>query len=146
MKTTKRFENAVMKLYNAFHENRLNGLKCEACAVGNMCDNDYRWNSDRDSIIANRNIPLNYQEKTGYSAFELRNIEYLFMMGLRVKKLGEIPDTPKWSNTDKDKDAQFKGLCAVVEYLAELDNIPNPMDYTKLFETENDKPIYELNF
>jgi len=36
MKTTERFEKAVSKLYNAFHENRLDASDCEHCAVGNI--------------------------------------------------------------------------------------------------------------
>jgi hypothetical protein len=45
MKTTERFENAVMKLYNAFHRNELNANNCQMCAVGNICDNNYQWDS-----------------------------------------------------------------------------------------------------
>lgn len=40
MKTTKRFDNAVTKLYNAFHNGELNAMDCTMCAVGNMCDNN----------------------------------------------------------------------------------------------------------
>jgi hypothetical protein len=140
MKTTNRFENAVIKLYNAFHENRLNAMDCYACAVGNICDNkdDWKWQngfyteSFRHASVSQINLANEQIEKTGYSRVELVKVEKLFM------------DTHK--DVSELKHQQFKGLCAVVEYLAELDNIPNPMDYTKLFETENDKPKYELNF
>ena len=47
---------------------------------------------------------------------------------------------------ETDKEQQFKGLCAVVEYLCELDGIPNVMDYTSLFETKEGKPVKELTF
>ena len=34
-----RLENAITKLYNAFHNGELNSLDCRHCAVGNLCDN-----------------------------------------------------------------------------------------------------------
>ena len=136
MKTTKRFENAVMKLYNAFHSNELKAMKCSACAVGNICDNTLSWSFRRNVIFnGNKFTSYVYEEekdfkKNGYSISELVEIERIFL---------------NENITIENKETQFKGLCAVVEYLAELDNIPNPMDYSKLFETNNDKPIYELN-
>lgn len=145
MKTTERFDNAVKKLYNAFHENRLEGNNCQACAVGNLCDNDGSWYpfvssarpSTEGSYFDDTQLPLisNVPEndvmiKTGYSGNQLAKIESLFV---------------KHSYSDKDKESQFLGLCAVVEYLCELDNIPNVMDYTKLFEKENNKPKYKLS-
>jgi len=138
MKTTERFENAVMKLYNAFHSNKLNANHCQMCAVGNICDNKSEWEYAGDFYTGYYKIASIEDEiygeelisKTGYSPNELVEVERLFMKACEYK--------------EGSKDQQFKGLCAVVEYLAKLDNIPNPMDYTKLFETENDKPIYEL--
>ena len=38
MKTTKRLEAALIKLYNAYHNNKLNPEDCTACAVGNILD------------------------------------------------------------------------------------------------------------
>lgn len=140
----KRFENAVMKLYNAFHENRLDLWDCQACAVGNMCDNDDRWME----VISGYRIAVNKRlkkekfnslrhnettKKTGYSIYDLSKIEALF--------IGASTDSGK---SAYHKDSQFKGLCAVIEYLCELDNIPNIMDYTKAFETENDAPKFQL--
>jgi hypothetical protein len=146
MKTTERFEKAVMKLYNAFHNNELNAMHCQHCAVGNICNNEREWDDlgvfASDTIFGdgtNWNVDaekikesLDVINKTGYSAQELVEVERLFLEACEYQK--------------GTKHLQFKGLCAVVEYLAKLDNIPNPMDYTKLFETENDKPIYELTF
>lgn len=144
MKTTKRFENAVMKLYNAFHENRLNAMDCTACAVGNLVGHG-NWFGCRfeDEDINNPTVDkktLHFFDfavnKSGYSEKELSELEYIFLKEWEKSKTID----------GRNKDVQFKGLCAVVEYLAELDNIPNPMDYTKLFETENEQPKYELNF
>lgn len=150
MKTTERFDRAVMKLYNAFHENRLNGLDCAACAVGNICDNNGDW-ARSFSLIIDENY-INYTskkansviKKTGYSHVELANIEQLFVNGYNFIKDTQVFEYPDLK-IQNSKETQFKGLCAVIEYLCELDNIPNIMDYTKLFETENNAPKYQLS-
>jgi hypothetical protein len=146
MKTTKRFENSVMKLYKAFHEGTLNAWDCSACAVGNICNNNWQWayvrilksdNSCVEFVIDKNNksyeIAVDIIKKSDYSVDEIIKIESLFLSCFKQGR-----------NDGKEKELQFLGLCAVVEYLAELDNIPNPMDYTKLFETENNKPKYQL--
>ena len=140
MKTTKRFDNAVIKLYNAYHENRLNANQCTACAVGNICDNNESWKKlvmhhgkrefDFSQYIGNTKKVI---DKTGYSPEELLHIETIFL-----KKVGY----PRYEK--ETKEGQFLGLCAVIEYLCELDNIKNVMDYTKLFETEENAPKYTL--
>lgn len=151
MKTTERFENAVKKLYTAFHNNELDALDCKRCAVGNLCDGYGDWLFTRfnfgDPIRDDVAVRL-----SKYSPEELGAIESLFVYGTK-----RGPYYRKFSNTicpnkvkygletlEKQKELQFKGLCAVVEYLCELDGIPNVMDYTKLFETENNEPKYQL--
>jgi len=141
MKTTERFTNAVTKLYNAFHNGKLNAFECTACAVGNICDNKTNW-IDLLPFISSTNIFViqrftsslkhnHTTEKSGYSLAELAMIEGLFMA----------------AHEDGDEtniETQYEGLCAVVEYLCELDGIPNVMDYTCLFETENNQPKHAL--
>lgn len=145
MRTTIRFENAVTKLYKAFHEGRLKYGSCTKCAVGSIVGNDL-WSN----VFCAINLGLNpeikdqikYQkyigetknsiDRTGYSVEELAMVEYQFLLGL--------------GNGEETKETQFEGLCAVIEYLCGLDGIPNIMDYTALFETENDKPVKELAF
>lgn len=143
MKTTERFDNAVTKLYNAFHDGKLNAMHCSACAVGNICDNNYGWDylpnfaattyfkANPESSIEEIEYGEKVIKKTGYSVYELVEIERIFLTSCEYG-IG-------------NKEQHFKGLCAVVEYLCELDNIPNVIDYTKLFETENDKPKYQLS-
>ena len=146
MKTTKRFDRAVIKLYNAFHNGTLNAMDCEECAVGNICDNSDEWaindKFDLNNKWNNRPIPKHIEISTGYSKKELETIETLFVYG--VKNGYQYKHKHEGANERKDKEIQFKGLCAVVEYLCELDGIKNVLDYTKLFETENDKPKYQL--
>lgn len=131
MKTPERFTQAITKLYNAFHKGELNAMDCTKCAVGNMCDGSQEWASSKF-----REVPLFVEKyelartciaKTGYSEKEVMKIEDLFM----TYGIG-------------GKQKQFRGLCAVVEYLCELEGISNIMDYSKLFETENNEPKHQF--
>lgn len=142
MKTTLRFENAVSKLYRAFHADELSAWDCTACAVGNICNNSGSWSHIRmlnDDLLISYPLKKNWApdtesvvESTGYSAQELIKIELVFLKAIGAQSDGI------------DKDDQFKGLCAVVKYLCNLDGIPNIMDFTSLFETENDTPKRQL--
>lgn len=144
MKLPIRLENAITKLYTAYHSNTLNAFDCRACAVGNICDGSDMWadyfghnvvRTKNDKVIGvyeNSEALIPYF-KNGYNQNELHMVENLFLKEF-IGIVGK-----------KDKEMEFKGLCAVVEYLCELDNIPNVMDYTKLFETENNEPKYQLN-
>ncbi len=146
MKTSIRFENAVSKLYNAFHENRLNAFDCSACAVGNMCDNNENWSEyfgNAVSLTPDQYITSvypypevkNQYNYNGYNQDELFEVEKIF---LNV-----------WIGQNHDsgtcKELQFKGLCAVIKYLCELEGIDNIMDYTCLFTTVEDKAVVELS-
>src|SRR6478735_7304031 len=113
MKLPIRLENAITKLYTAFHENRLVGIDCRACAVGNICNNSPEWwYGSNNNNFMERDIPLKVQQEVGYSNLELCTVEYLFLFGKRKKN-----DFHKFDNTTIDKETQLKGLCAVVEYL-----------------------------
>lgn len=144
MKHSERFENAVSKLYNAFHEGRLKGMDCEACAVGNICDNNGDWRYMPYYGMSNswnREIYLETVKKTGYSDDELVNIERLFMYGVREGSFKH-----KWKNneTDETTETQFQGLCAVVEYLCELEGIENIMDYQSLFNPKRELELTQI--
>lgn len=146
MKTTERFEKAVTKLYNAFHKGELNAMICSRCAVGNMCDNQTHWSavSKGSYGVCLRNYVGKAKEvidKTGYSPAEINTIEWLFMWGVRPKE----NRIKRWMPLGMSKETKFKGLCAVVEYLCELDGIPNIMDYTSLFEYNEKGSIKELS-
>ena len=94
----------------------------------------------------------NFKNRTGYNKTELAVIELLFIRG--IKKTGEprrfennitpfnIVCCPKLKI--KQKELQFKGMCAVIEYLCELDNVPNVMEIKSLFEYDNDAPEKQL--
>ncbi len=128
----KRFTDAVGKLYDAYHNNLLEELDCSKCAVGNICNGSDLW---YDAVRWNYTLVGKTKkviEKTGYTVMELRNIESLFMHGIMFttdhnKKAAE------WSCDEDSKYRDFKGLCAVIEYLCELDNIPNITSYQSLF-------------
>jgi hypothetical protein len=148
MKTTQRFELAIKKLYLAFHGNTLNPECCKQCAVGNILDGTDSWKHLSDT---HGSIKLNYvgqvhqnlgRSFNGYSPLELLKIEATFLkacgftLPLHYKNVKPINPT--------DKDVLFKGLSGVISFLCELDSISNVMDYTKLFEVENEKTPYQL--
>lgn len=146
MKTTKRFENAVTKLYKAFHNDELRAEDCSMCAVGNICDNRSEW-----MYIIRTNT------RQGYFRQEIHPIpnDYLGQIGLKlitntnynIKELATVERVfLKHTLNKENKETQFKGLEAVVKYLCQLDDIPNVMDYTSLFEYDNNTPKKELQF
>jgi len=147
MKTTERFDTAVTKLYKAFSEDKLDPMDCTACAVGNLCNNNLRWANLHSKIgtFGNLNrINRNFDNKTGYSRQELAIIECLFLFGSKaensnskftnIKSKDLLKTHPEY--TLEAKEENFLGLCAVIEYLCELDNIPNVLDHTRMFQEE----------
>ncbi len=127
---TQRLENALTKLYKAYHEGTLQAQDCKHCAVGNIVEGE-EWSDVEgfDYFDGGVSCPkgLSMIKKSGYSIKELKRVESIFIFH-------------GWSKIN-----QFKGLCKVVEYLCELDNVPNVMDCTKIFETtEEGKPKHEL--
>jgi hypothetical protein len=148
MITPPRLENAIQKLYIAFHNNELHPECCKSCAVGNILDRTDAWKHLSD---VHGSTVLNYVGKVhqsfgrqfnGYTPYDLLQIEATFLNACGYE-LPLIRNNKKPSNP-KDKDLLFNGLCAVVKFLCQLDNVPNVMDYTKLFEIENNQPKFEL--
>ena len=146
MKTSKRLEHVITKLYVAFHSGTLNPEYCKSCAVGNICDNTDIWNyltASHGSLklshigILNENFGRKIH---GYSPKELLQIEIVFLIGCGFG----VPLTinSKRPVNPTDKDLLFHGLNATIEFLCKLDNISNVMDYSKLFEFENNTPKY----
>lgn len=138
MMTTKRFEKAVTKLYKAFHDDKLNPECCKQCAVGNICDNFDAWRYFTDS---HGGTTLNYVGKVneafgkrinGYLPSELLKIESVFLSACGYS----LPVTTHSMKPLKpvSKDLLFQGLEAVVGFLCKLDNLPNVMDCSSLFD------------
>ena len=132
-----RFESAVNKLYNAFHQDRLNPECCNQCAVGNLLDNrDYwkhfaRFHGDTNLTYVGRVNEAFGKRFNGYTPSELLSIEKAFLMGcgyvLPINGRNFKPKDPM------NKDRQFKGLEAVISKLCELDGINNVMDCEAIF-------------
>lgn len=148
MRTAPRFENAIRKLYQAFHNDELHPECCKSCAVGNILDRTDSWKYLSDT---HGSLQLNYVGKVhqsfgrrfnGYTPLELLQIEATFLRAcnyqLPIARQHFKPENPK------DKTLLFDGLCEVIKLLCRLDSIPNVLDYTKLFKTENNTPIYKL--
>ncbi len=145
MKTTPRFENAIKKLYKAFHDNTLNPECCKQCAVGNILDNTDSWKHLSDF---HGSLELNYVGKVhqtlgrkfnGYSPLELLKIEATFLKACGF----QIPLNYKNEKPQNlsDKDILFNGLSDTIAILCELDGIPDVMDYQRLFEVESNKNL-----
>lgn len=139
MNTTKRFDQAVQKLYNAFHNDKLNPESCTRCAVGNILDANDSWKHLSDyhgSLqlnyvgIVNQNLRRRFN---GYTPLELLHIEMEFL-----KSCGYSVPLELNKNLRKkiSKDVLFRGLESVVSKLCEFDQIPNVMDCSKLFAYE----------
>lgn len=148
MEIPKRLEQALSKLYNAFHNNQLNPECCSACAVGNILDNQDSW-----KYLSNEHgsIELSYVGKVhqqlgrrfnGYTPLELLKIEQIFLEACGFI-LPLCHYNPKPKNTT-DKDLLFNGLCAVVAYLCKLEGIYNIMDFSKIFEFDQEDAVYDF--
>lgn len=147
MKTPYRLEQAVIKLYKAFHENQLDPECCFHCAVGNILDHTEAWKhfSDRHGALQLNYIGLVNQNLgrtfNGYSPLELLHIEAIFLQGcgysLPLSRTGKRP------KNRKDKELLFNALCETVAYLCALEGIANIMDYTRFFEFDNQQRLYQ---
>ena len=150
MKSTSRLEFAITKLYTAFHNDSLHPECCKSCAVGNILDNTDTWRYLTDS---HGSLVLSYigrvnegfgRKINGYAPSELLQIEAVFLQGCGYSlPLGRKTVKP---NEPTSKETLFNGLSAAVEFLCALDGVDNVMDYSKLFEFENDAPVHELQF
>lgn len=150
MKTSRRLEAAIQKLYTAYHNDTLNPECCKQCAVGNILDNTDNWKHLSDT---HGGLELNYLGKVHqrlgrkfneYTPLELLKIEAIFLKSCGFET--PLHHKNKKPHNPKDKDLLFNGLCAVIAFLCRLDGVNNVMDYTKLFEVENKKPKYALEY
>jgi len=143
MITNPRFENAIQKLYTAFHDNTLHPEYCHRCAVGNILGNTNSWQHLTEH---HGSLQLNYvgfvnqkfgKRFAGYTPLELLEIEATFLKACGY----ELPLKPGSirPNDPKDKEVHFNGLCAVIDLLCDWDKIPNGMEYQTLFEASNKK-------
>ena len=148
MKTTIRLEQALKKLYIAFHNNQLHPECCKQCAVGNILDHNDSWKHLTDihgSEVLNYvgTVNQNLGKKfNGYSPAELLKIEAVFLKGCGYS--GAIDGRNTKPKNPTDKDALFNGLCAVIECLCQLDNLPNVLDYSKFFGYETSSAQKQL--
>jgi len=146
MKTTKRFENAINKLYIAFNENTLNPECCKHCAVGNILDQKDAWKhlSDDHGSLKLNYLGLIHQNLgrtfNGYSPLELLKIEAAFLKGCGY----QLPLYHKHKKPENSthKDILFNGLNEAIKVLCVFDNIKNIMDYSNVFKASITKNSY----
>ena len=86
MNTSLRFDNAIRKLYTAFHNDTLHPECCKQCAVGNILDRTDAWKHFSD---VHGSTELNYvgivnqkfgRRFKGYTPLELLEIESVFLI------------------------------------------------------------------
>ena len=130
MNTTKRFEESATKLYNAFNEGTLNAFYCKACAIGSMLGTGEDWAMNRISRGKLEGKSWCYQAPVhkDYTEEELFNTEKIFLTEWEKKNKLD-------SHYAEDKEIQFNGLMAVLNYLAELDNIQSIEQQYNKFKT-----------
>lgn len=145
---TERLEKALIKLYNAFHNDELNPECCAACAVGNILDKHDSW---KHLSNEHGSLQLNYvgtvhqrlgRRFNGYTPLELLQIEKVFLEACGFKT-PLCHYNPKPQNP-RNKEVLFNGLNATVAFLCKLDGVANVMDYSKIFEYEDDNPVYKF--
>ncbi|HCY80699.1 MAG TPA: Na(+)-translocating NADH-quinone reductase subunit F [Xanthomarina gelatinilytica] len=138
MKTTKRLDLAIQKLYTAFHNNTLNPECCQQCAVGNILDHTDTWKHLSDNHgsttlnyvgMVNQNFGKTFN---GYSPLELLHIEAQFLKACGYQL--PLHHNNKKPKNPTDKEVLFLGLSAVVQFLCKLDNMPDVMDCNQLFQ------------
>lgn len=145
----KRLEQALIKLYHAFHNNRLDPEDCTACAVGNILDHHDSWKhlSNEHGSLSLSYVGTVHQRLgrsfNGYTPLQLLEIEKVFLEACGFKT-PLCHYNPKPFNP-RSKEVLFKGLCAVVDLLCYYDDVPNVMDYYKVFEFEQNEPVYPLH-
>lgn len=179
LKLPVRLENALSRLYTAYHSGELNAMDCSACAAGNICANDPSWSIFRRNLglsrfvadmlpeytYANNSRPKvtprivmnNVFNTTGYSIDEIIMVEKVFLNAMGIYSLQRSDISEAYNrmleNAQSLGDGQsrealdnvnFQGLCAVTEYLCELDNVPNVLDYTNIFEKEKHEAKYKF--
>ena len=141
MKTTTRFNQAIEKLYNAFHNNTLNPECCNQCAVGNILDNTDAWQHLSNFHGATQ---LNYlglvhqnlsRKFNGYSPIELLQIEAAFLEACGYT----LPLHHSNKKPKRTPENLFNGLEAVVALLCKFDNNPNIIDCSILFDYKSEK-------
>ncbi len=133
----KRLDDAIKKLYIAFHSDGLNPECCYKCAVGNILDNKDAWKHLTD---IHGSLKLSYlgrvhqnlgRKFNGYSPLELLQLEAVFLKACGYSiPFGRFGNNPAEKLT---KDILFEGLSATVDFLCGLDNISNIMDYSVIF-------------
>lgn len=147
MKTSKRFDRAIKKLYTAFHENTLNPECCYQCAVGNICDNTDTWKYLTEAHGSNTLSELGrLNERFGRRVFGYRPSELLRIETAFLEACGYEVPFQKSKNEIPSKDVLFDGLVAAVAVLCDIENIPRVMDCDRLFDYSKTKPQEETAF
>lgn len=158
---TERFQKAYNSLVNAYFNGTLEAGDCTDCAVGNivwdaqglgdrlkkvgyncsMPKEFLRWNrlfitvnGIQHRMIETESIEIADRlfEYTGYTADEMKQVEYAFEVNTKIKNNGfEVYGS---GHTEQEiLEDQFNGLSAVVDVLLELDGVEHNSVYAAKF-------------
>ena len=138
MKISKRLEQAMHKLYTAYHANTLNPECCKQCAVGNIADHKDAWKNFSEH---HGSVSLNYvgtvherigRRINGYLPSELLQIEKTFLEACGFET--PLSKNSKRPTNPTDMDVLFQGLSETIAYLCQLEGNKNVMEYTSIFK------------
>lgn len=143
MNISKRLEQALVKLYTAYHANTLYPECCKQCPVGNIADHKDAWKNFSD---ARGSDSLNYvgivherigRRINGYLPSELLQIEKTFLKACGFET--PLTKNSKRPTNSTDRDVLFQGLSKTIAYLCQLEGNKNVMEYTSIFKQKSFK-------
>lgn len=141
MKTTERFNRVYKALSQAYFNGELEKGDCNKCAVGNIfreygcieatnpraITSASNWKflfvTDIGDLQQYVDVykPINYTDEQ-IEEYKSCAIQTIMKTGYSVKEMARIENIFETSTPDNSDEGQYKGLCAVVEYLLSLDN------------------------
>lgn len=139
MPAKSRFDHAIKSLYEGFYNGNLHPEDACRCAVGTICDGWSAWKHFSNDHGA---LKLNYVGKVheglgrryfGFLPSELLRIEAAFLKGCGY----ELPlDHRRFRPEDpSDPEVQFKGLCAAIAVLCNLEGRADILPHTMAFDS-----------
>ena len=148
MSLPNRLQQALDKLYMAFHNGTLHPECCMQCAVGNILDNNDSWKHLTD---IHGSVKLNYlgmvhqnlgRKFNGYTPLELLQIEAAFLEGCGYS--GPIDRSCKKPQDPTSKDTLFNGLSNAIALLCELDGVANVLDHIKHLQVDSLQSLHHM--
>lgn len=132
---TERFKKAYDALVTAFFEGRLNKWDCAACAVGSIIHGclgaeEADWAAP---VYIKGGVKYNVPWGSYSASSGVVNIDVVQLTGYAKKEIAKIEEVFMRYCEGLSLEDQYKGLCAVVDVLMELDNMTPDVSYKNKF-------------